>query len=492
MLNKVVDKVLNPLFFQIVILSVTSLTLVPFVHYAYGGYVKCVLVLGIIVCFWQFAKKKTNAVVVRDKASIATLCFALFYCISILINRESSLSANVKQLLYMVLFFTLLFFANEFSVNMDVVSGVIAVITFALSLISIVLFILNIREWYILGDEFFLGVGRGRILWGLYNPNTCASVAVVSIISSLYLLLKSRVNKSLLRGFLLLLIVINVVIQFIVLSLTGSRGALVGLASSLSVTLFILIAKNFKREKTLVVIRVILAFTMSVLLLVCVFASSSIIRINREKLWIVSAKDANNAEMDTFLEDVIEDILKKYTDDTSALAGLIKPKVLSINDSFVRNFDLDINNLAGRSGIWKAGFTVFLKRPVFGWTREGFVVPVNYYSEKYNFSSEAVVSGGLHNIYLTVLCASGLAGFSTFIVLLCIVLVRFLKKAFRKEQISPELLFSFTMSFYFLISDLVESRILYTVSFFNVVFWIYFGYLNYYSKKEQTAIEKER
>ena len=147
----------------------------------------------------------------------------------------------------------------------------------------------------------------------------------------------------------------------------------------------------------------------------------------------------------------------------------------------------DVSN--GRINIWKAGFSVFLKKPVFGWTREGFVEPVNNVLGIEN--GGAVSGGGLHNIYLTVLCASGMAGFICFAALIVLIAVRFWRQLIKDKEISPELLFSFAMSFYFLVSDMVESRILYTVSFFNVVFWIYFGYLNHYAKKEKDTVEEK-
>ena len=72
MLLKTADKIFSPLVFQILILVATAFTLVPFIHYAYGGYVKYILLFGIIVCIYQLIRKNLR-VSFKDKASIAAL-----------------------------------------------------------------------------------------------------------------------------------------------------------------------------------------------------------------------------------------------------------------------------------------------------------------------------------------------------------------------------------------------------------------------------------
>ena len=315
-------------------------------------------------------------------------------------------------------------------------------------------------------------------------------LSFVSIIASCYVLFSKTLNNKLFKGIVSFFIVLNIIVQYVILILSESRGAIFGFTITFAIVILFAALKNIRSDKISLFLRVTIAFCLSLIFVIGVFSTAKLIQMNKARMQIVSAEDAQNTELDTGFENFIEDIIKTYTEDSSALAGMIRPQIMSFKSHLETITGRNMDRSTGRSNIWKAGFAVFLERPIFGWTREGLIEPVN--NMLGNKTDSTVLSGGLHNIYLTVLCSSGIVGFVTFIVLIGIVFFRFFKRLFNKEKISMELLFSFAMSFYFLISDLVESRILYTVSFFNVVFWIYFGYLNHYSKKEQVAIEKER
>lgn len=498
---KTVDEILSPKLFQILLLIATALTLVPVVHYAYGGYVKYLLVLGFIICIWQLIRKNLLTSI-NDSASIVVLCFALFYLVSIILNRGIYFGANIKQLVYMVLFFLLLFMnskksdLHQMEIKFSIISLVVIILTFFLSLISFLLFMLNISEWYYFDSEVIYVIGSiDSKFWGLYNPNTCGAISVISIVASLYLLSVNRFEKKFLKIVSMIFLAVNMVLQYVMLTLSESRGAYYSFLGVSIVALFIVLMKNFNPGKMKLAFRVFVSVVLCVALLFGLMLCSTVIQNNKDVLCTVSSEDANDPSLDTGFENSLENIIKEYASKSSAFAGLFKVNNLAIGNQLSNAIGRDeraVSDTTGRTTIWKAGFNVFLKSPVFGWTREGLVEPVCEVVEASSeYDTSGIVGGGLHNIYLTVLCASGIVGFICFAILIVIVMIRFLKNLIKSGPISYEMLFSFLMCLYFFVSELVEARILYTVSFFNVVFWIYFGYLNYFSLKGNEVGEEK-
>lgn len=484
MLQRMSEKLFTPLAFQFLMLMVTAVTLVPFLHYAYGGYVKYILAFGICVCVCQVLNGNLQKAI-RNKASIVLLCFALFYFITIVVNRNNAFGLNIKELAYMLVFFLLLFSFFKGSNSIVLITTEIVIVTTLLSSVSLSSYMLNIREWYIIEDRLFVGIGWGERFWGLYNPNTCGSVAVISIIASLFLLTIIKIEK---KRIVVVLLCINVFMEYVVLILSESRGAFYSFVITIITVVFVSLVRKEGKLKQKTSIQVLVTLALCLILIVVLVGSSILIKNYSNYLCFVSYDDSTNPEKDTALENIIEDFLKEHSETTSAVLGAIRPSLLDFSYSVDNIINRGISKMTGRDLIWRAGFSVFMKRPLFGWTREGMVAPINDCLSTNNIT---VDNGGLHNIYLTVLCASGIVGFICFVFLILIICGQAVKCFFDDKQISNELLFSFAMCFYFLISELVESRILYTVSFFNIVFWIYFGYLNRYSQRELNELEEK-
>ncbi len=492
MLLKAADKVFSSLVFQILILVATAFTLVPFIHYAYGRYVKYILLFGIIVCsYLLFRNNIYNPF--KDKASIAMLCFALFYVITILINRQFLFTENVKQFVYMIVFFVLLFAPNNtYGSTMPVISIVILLLTLFLSFNSFVTYLLNINEWYVIDTTYYIGMFRDSQLWGFYNSNTCGAIAVVSILLSLYIIFREKGSSSFIEIILSLVAIINVPLQFVVLLLSESRGAYYSFLVSITIIVFLALIKAMNGKKIGATLRFFIAIVLSILLVIVLLKVSSFLQTNKAKLCVVTKEESVDSGKDTNYENYIEEILKKYFTDNSALYGNFGINSASIKNSIYKAVGRDSSGTTGRFEIWESAIMVFKEKPLFGWTHEGSLEPLNIeYENITGKSTTSITGGGVHNEYLTVLCSSGVLGFVCFIAVIAIVLIRFLEVLFDKKEVSTELLFSFSVVVYFLVSELVESRILYTVSFYNVVFWLYFGYLNYYCLKGKTNIAEK-
>ncbi len=487
MLLKTTDRIFNPLLFQILMIVVLAFVQIPIVHYVYGGYIKYVLLFGLLIIGWQFFRKNMKYVV-EDKASIVALCFALFYLVTIALNFNLALSVNIKQLVYMIVIF-IMFFANQNNDNgIYVISKTIFWVTFVLSAFSIVVFFLNITEWYIFDIKYFIGNGESDRFWGLYNPNTCGAIAVISILVSFFLLDEKKDESLLKRGLKLFFVGFNVIVQFFLMVISGSRGAYYSFLFVIVAVVFVFVVKNFHRESIPAYLRTIIALVICVVTVAIVVGISTFIQLNKTGFPFVSINDANNPDMDTSLENTIENFLEKYAEESSVDLSDFNFGFLSFNGLTDVATGRSISDTTGRLGIWRAGIKVFLEHPIFGWTHEGFVDEVNNYAGEFNFMQDSVVYGGLHNIYITILCSSGLVGFVCFIIIVAIVLSRFFKLFISDNEIDKKIILSLAVCLYFLVSEIVESRILYTVSFFNVVFWFYFGYLNYSCVRNNNAI----
>ena len=479
---KVLEKyILSPVTFKCITIIALFIVQVPFIHIAIGSCIKYILVLGVVACIWDAVKNKFSKF--YDKVNVLLVIFVILYGVTIFVNRDLFLVENIKQLVYMAVFFYLFFMIdskNDIYWDTTIVSFTVVLITFILSFLSFLTYILNIYEWYQTLDGLewvFIGTSSGR-LWGLYNSNVCGTIAMTSIISTLFLAFNSNHKKDIKAIIKYLFLSVNIILQYFVLILSGSRGPYYALLLTLSVIVFVAV---IKKSTCNTVLKTVLAFSMAVLMLVMIVSASSFTHNHIHRLIMVSNEDAANIEKDSAYENIIESILVKYFENTSALTGSFGSSVSnSVLGGVGRKESGDLASSSGRTDIWKSGIEVFKTSPIFGVTREGLPTRVECINGEL---SGAINNGGLHNIYLTILVSSGIVGFIAIAIAVLTVLIEFLKVLFSKQQLDNCMLFSFAMVFAFLISELVENRILYQVTAFNAVFWIYFGYLNFFSKK---------
>lgn len=455
-------------------------TQIPFVHIAIGGYIKYLLFFGMLICAFDVLKMD-GANKFKDKTNILLLVFVSAYMVSIVLNREYCFSENCKQLVYMLVFFYAFFMIDadkdigSVQKEMKIISLVIIVLTFFLSFASFLTYVLNIREWYI--DRMHeIGVYAGR-LSGFYNSNSCGSIAAVSLITSLFFLFLQKRDEKIRYWIIFIAITVNVSMQYIVLLLSQSRGSYFSFILTMAIIVFISSVKNINKS---IFARTMIAFLLSFIVIFGIVKLSNVIQNNAPYLMVVSDEDSIDAEKDTTYENAIESILRKYYEETSAKYGMIG---MSISDSILNGIGRDRTGLIstnGRIDLWKLGVSLFIKQPVFGTTREGLVVKGN---EILINESSALIGGGLHNLLLTILVSSGLVGFIVIVAFCVKVLMRVAKLISKPQKIDSYIIFSFAIVTWFFISELVENRILYQVTVYNAIFWIYLGYLNFFAFK---------
>jgi len=252
---------------------------------------------------------------------------------------------------------------------------------------------------------------------------------------SLYLINKSAQKKKLL--------IANIVIQYLYLILTQSRSAYGAFV------FFILIVIGFvwvKRENLFTKDRktCIKSLLKSVVIFACVLALSPIV-----KHTIVLIPDA-----------------------VSSLKGQEEKTEIVRTEEFFEEEDANsVSN--GRVEIWKAGLKVWKNSPVFG---AGANCIYEYAKRDLDKgTAQALHNGGLHNVYVTTLVASGVVGLGILSVFLIMVFIRFVRALFTKTDTSTFILMGLCGGI--LLSDFMESRILYANSSVHYIFWMTMAYL---------------
>lgn len=471
--------------FKVLMVLVTALTAVPFINEVVHPFMDVMLLYGLaIIGFELFTGKLLSSL--KSTKTVAFLgAFSVFYAITILINK-THIVGGFKSLAFMVLFFVLLFlFPNENTKEqvlkeMKVVSATIVIITFIYSAVSFVLYVLSISGTYTNSSgtyQAYYGMFESR-LWGIYNPNTSATLTIISIVLSVTFIIAMRKKAA------TIVLSINIFIQFCVLLLTGSRAGCYVLAGAVAFGLFMAIIRLFPKVtiKAVAISLLSLAASVFVFFMVC--------GLLREGLAYVPGVTAYVFDIDVDVDKVVE-----QTNKTEVKTHEIDNKQRKIDKIDLDRFDeLDDDEstvFANRLDIWQACIQEFKNAPLLGIGRENVVerATENLEDKKWSYHFKF---GNTHNIYLCVLVSSGIIGFLLMGSFAGATVIRSAKKTIKTyKNINIWFLSSFMLCLMMYATEFVESRILYKICIFSTVFWIYCGYMYRLSKAEDTQIQEQ-
>jgi O-antigen ligase len=305
------------------------------------------------------------------------------------------------------------------------------------------------------GETFIVGMSFNRF-WGLYNPNTGAALAVTSIFLCWMLLVMGQKRG---RCFY----ITNIVFQMFYLLLTQSRTAWYTLLIFGGIILFVQLLLRLRQKGKDTKGRV------AALLAAVLVAAGGV-----ELLRPVSVAAVS------YIPSVITQVKGFIFENGRFSSEDLHPAISERDDSFGSD-NTDATN--GRVMLWKAGLKAFLKKPVFGVTREALYDEVSPYLAEERMGN--LKRGGLHNIYLSVLVCSGLVGFTLlliFVLGLCRTLLFRRSLVVSRENLWQYLLMVIPFSFFLM--ELFEARILYRANIFGVVFWLFTGYMMYFAEKD--------
>lgn len=478
LLNLADEYVVNRKIFKIAMVIMTMITAVPFLHVRVGGYVKFILVYGIAVIGIELLTGRIKPLF-KDKSNLLLIGFCICYSITILINRELNLSENLKALIYMCVFFVLFYMMRPDRTKealikeIKMISAITVICTAVLATASFATFIFRINGHYLTEQGFiYYGMYENR-LWGVYNPNTGSTLNAISILLSLGFVFTAEK-----KVITYVLNILNITLQSICMVLTGSRAAnyvlYVMVATLAFITVYKISLERNIKKRFWNIAKSLIAAVVSVAVILGAFAV-----IRETVVYLPGLIDQQNTNNDADTEN----------DDKNLITVLEKIDLTRLEEVEDREGGI----FTGRLDIWGACFKALKESPLFGVSRENVYDAAGKYLD--DLWKEHFNKGGTHNIYICILISSGLVGFLFMAAFAVITLVKTLSsfiKHFKDYNIWAFIPIILVLMFY--ITEFVESRILYQVGIFNVLFWVYIGYMVAFAKlysKEKSQISNE-
>ncbi len=404
-----------------------------------------------LVCAWTLLLAAylllTDRPHYRKKEYWAMALFSLSYGVTILLHINTYLINEVLIWGYLVsTYFMMTYCDKELSSEQvykeyRTMAAAVVVVSFVFALINLgIYFAVYPGTAHMKTGSFFYGINGGQ-LGGIYNPNTGGCISYISIIFSLFLLPSVRKSKAFL--------IINMFVQLWSLSLVQSRGTWICiLAFFVLYFLFVWDRPSLKRGK-----RIACKLGLMVACIVLVTGASKLIRTGS----IAVAEQLQ-----------INEIIDSHDNHVPI------PSERDMHNSTNSNFT------TGRAELWAVGLEKVAESPVFGIGYRNIDDAIKSELSAHDYNNSA--AGGLHNVYLTVLVSSGVAGFTCFAVLILFLLWKILK-IYRSRTAPVYIKYLATCLLVWLVGDLVESRIILSLSFMSVCFWITAGYILNYSEE---------
>lgn len=388
---------------------------------------------------------------------ILIFSFLFSYVITIFINRNMNLVGNTKTLIWCAIMMIALFI-NDFSTNKENIlndicriSRAVIIGTLIISGISILLFLFNINFWVnrVDGTRIPQGYYAAR-LWGIYvDPNQSCNIAIISIALSLVLLLTKRaLNK--------VVLIINIIVQYELIVLSGSRGGEIGFIFFLTCLLYLFLEKKLQHKINVKNLRVILSFILSFILTIGLIST---FKINRRYISYIPKMTYKSFESSS--DERVENITVERPDTTTS---------------------------NGRVELWTDALKLSKDIPIFGVGDRNIMLVAQ---EKLPGSS--ITHQYVHNGYLHMLLSGGIVGLTIMMIIVVSIIISIIRKIFCKKKNNDEYLI------YGILSGMIGSMLLTTVfltevfyqnSFTATILWIFMGYIIYLNNNENfTCIE---
>lgn len=421
---------------------------------------------GLIIVGYNFLTRREIFLGKNIRFVIAWIIASVFTVIS---NISYITMSSVKSIILTIL--SMLFFLIGYPLLRDKYSDAkifkyifypVLAVKLLINCISIYLYLTNISIFVIKNNilDFlgirYVGIAGNRytpLLYGLYkDPNFTAMIGVSLIYISIYIYISNKNNLSYKEK---IFIYISVILEFIMVSFSNSRGALYSTLAVVAIILIMIILNKY-REKNVFAKSTIRKIVVIVCATILVFVSYmgvqkvgfSLSQNSKFKRYIYAEQNnkferiyPSDLEQERFSEH--KSWILEYDDEENGENG----GKITINKE---DSGEEIGN--GRLTIWKDTVKLFLKRPFFGIAPE---MQKKISLEKYeNLDVPSMKEGrSIHNSYLAVLLYYGVVG----VLVLAIGVIRILIPLLinqAKDGYSPKsilfygILFSLAVSFF--------------------------------------------
>lgn len=393
-----------------------------------------------------------------NKYLILVYAFLASYVVTIFLNKDLNFLGNTKTLIWGVIMMIALF-VNDYDKSKEEVlndicriSRAVLIATLIISAIALLQFFFNINFWVTRVDGASIPQGYyAARLWGIYvDPNQACNVAIISMLLSLVL----YINNTLLNR---KLVIFNIIVQYIFLVLSGSRGGEIGFIFALIVLLYLVVDYLIKDKIKRLAFRMIISFILSFIFtfgLICTFPAT------RKALAIVP---------DTTYK------IKQNIDSISS----------GNKDKDIGNLTVDRPDVAGSNGriqLWTDGFKFSRNAPIFGVGDRNIMIKAEELMPGSSITKQYV-----HNGFIHMLLSGGIVSVIIMMIFISIVGFIAIKKIIFNEKHNKEYYIYIIMAILvgsMLVTTIFLTEIFYQNSFTASIFWIFMGYLVYLNRNE--------
>ncbi|GAA0083687.1 hypothetical protein UT300007_01260 [Clostridium sp. CTA-7] len=168
-------------------------------------------------------------------------------------------------------------------------------------------------------------------------------------------------------------------------------------------------------------------------------------------------------------------LLLKFKNIYIRLSIIFIPMAISITSFFTLPENILHKILTGREYLWMTAFRLLKSVPLAG---VGNVNKAGRLKDLRMTYLQGLDFGGVHNIFLEISCINGIPAtilFTTFIIFIFIFFTKKLESSSFEYKLKYGVLFALCIGI--VLINLLESSLVYIISFISMIFWIYTGYL---------------
>lgn len=413
--------------------------------------VKLTLFLGVVVILVRLLHWKKYG---KMPCLILMILFCLSFLLSIVMNRQYGMTADLKWLIWTGIQFFGLYVCDlnreeeKYEREFTILSHIFIIVTVITAIASLIMLVKSYSEFLITADKEFIVTGfKWDRLWGAYtDPNYGAVCSVIGIIlSGLYLVKK--------KGAVKFLYVLAIIMNYAYMIFSDSRTGILALVLCGGLFLYLWCVSKFQAKKIL----------KSLLVVICVFAVA------------LSVGEVAKTQNVTYQRKVAAEQAKKK---------IVQKKKQPLT-ARQKNIQDDASN--GRLAIWQSAIEIWKSSPVYG---AGYSTVVPYAKEHipdtYIVNNSQSDYTSMHNTFFCVLAYQGSIGAILFVLIALRIFFYVVKNVFtesgeRKFDVTAMLcsVGCVAISMMFLMDGI------YTNSPSAAVLWLFSGYLVRYSYRKK-------
>lgn len=400
------------------------------------------------------------------KTSFVSIClvFLAITLLSVLINYKYGIFENVKAVGIYIIYIFLIYPTpkRHFAYILNTFVATLSLFT----VISVLMYILNIDYVYITKNSFYLNQGFSNTfmrLWGVFSdPNAAAVYCLVAITMSVYLI---KTAKHLFKKIVLIgLSCVN----FIFVILSGSRTAAVMLILT---TLWLAILLSLKltsykalKKACLCVFSSVLCFLGVAVLFVSVKATLPYVKYATNQILSRQVSTTFHKLYDSFYKlGNVNIVLGFYSNTAEQPSNDLA--ALDRTDTEKEDFT------NGRWLRWRAGFEIIKKAPIIGCS------PRNHVAfAKANLKNSLIAKGySIHNCYIEVIAYTGFIGAAIIFLFLILTALNIIKACFKTRLTLNKAIFSTTALITAAAAFFFADMLFFHLTAGGMIFWLSAG-----------------